>query len=167
VQVENRIDGIVNFPEDLEKPTVKKFDVLGWVMGVSLSGPMSDRQRKILGQQVYDELMVLPEVKKVMLWGVDDYEIAVEVKEDRLREFNLTLGEVAQVLRASSLDLPAGIIRAEAGNVLVRTQGKAYVGDEFDKYYLAMWLISKTVLLRLIILFDLIVKKRSTLVSFR
>jgi multidrug efflux pump subunit AcrB len=136
VQVENRIDGIVNFPEDLEKPTVKKFDVFGWVMGVSLSGPMSDRQRKILGQQVYDELMVLPEVKKVMLWGVDDYEIAVEVKEDRLREFNLTLGEVAQVLRASSLDLPAGIIRAEAGNVLVRTQGKAYVGDEFAKIVL-------------------------------
>ena len=131
VQVENRIDGIVNFPEDLEKPTVKKFDFFGWVMGVSLSGPMSDRQRKILGQQVYDELMALPEVKKVILWGVDDYEIAVEVKEDRLREFNLTLGEVAQVLRASSLDLPAGIIRAEAGNVLVRTQGKAHVGDEF------------------------------------
>jgi multidrug efflux pump subunit AcrB len=131
VQVENRIDGIVNFPSDLEKPTVKKFDFFGWVMGVSISGPMGDRQRKILGQQVYDEIMALPEVKKVMLWGVDDYEIAVEVKEDRLRELNLTLAEVAQVLRASSLDLPAGIIRAEAGNVLVRTQGKAYVGDEF------------------------------------
>ena len=131
VQVENRIDGIVNFPEDLEKPTVKKADFFGWVMGVSVSGPMDVRQRKILGQQVYDDLMALPEVKKVFLWGVDNYEISIEVKEARLRELNLTLGEVAQVLRASSLDLPAGIIRAEAGNVLVRTQGKAYVGAEF------------------------------------
>ncbi|MFQ3223121.1 MAG: multidrug efflux pump subunit AcrB, partial [Porticoccaceae bacterium] len=49
VQVENRIDGIVNFPEDLEKPTVKKADFFGWVMGVSVSGPMDVRQRKILG----------------------------------------------------------------------------------------------------------------------
>ena len=52
------------------------------------------------------------------------------MQEDRLREYNLTLNEVAQVLRNSSLDLPAGMIRSAEGNVLVRTQGKAYTGEE-------------------------------------
>jgi multidrug efflux pump subunit AcrB len=78
-----------------------------------------------------DELLLLDEIKNLMLWGVDDYEISIELKEDRLREFNLTLAEVANVLRNSSIDLPAGMIRAAQGNILVRTQGKAYTGEAF------------------------------------
>lgn len=129
--VENRIDSIINLSDDLEKPTVKRIDNYGWALGVAVSGEMDERTRKEMGQQMYDEIMELPEVKRAQLWGVDDYEISIEVKESRLREFNLTLAEVAQVLRSSSLDLPAGMIKAANGNVLVRTQGKAYTGDDF------------------------------------
>ena len=53
---------------------------------VAVSGPLDEFQRKHLGQEIRDELLALPEVKKAILWGVDDYEIAIEVREDRLRE---------------------------------------------------------------------------------
>ena len=131
VQVENRIDSIVNFPKDIEKPNVSRVDMFGWVINVTVSGAMNERVRKELGQQIRDELMDLPEVKRAILWGTDDYEISIEVKENRLRELDLTLAEVARVLRESSIDLPAGMIKAENGNVLVRTQGKAYRGEDF------------------------------------
>ncbi|MGB0449042.1 MAG: efflux RND transporter permease subunit [Porticoccaceae bacterium] len=130
-QVENRIDSIVNFPQDLEKPNVSRAENFGWVINVNVSGAMNERIRKELGQEIRDELLDLPDIKRAILWGTDDYEIAIEVKEDRLRELDLTLAEVAQVLRQSSIDLPAGMIRAENGNVLVRTQGKAYRGEDF------------------------------------
>jgi len=130
-RVEDRISGILNFPEGLEKPSVSKFENMGWVSGVAVSGDLDKFQRKRLGQEIRDELLSLPEVKKVILWGVDDYEIAIEVKEERLRELNMTLSEVAHVLRESSLDLPAGMIRSDTGNILVRTQGKAYTGEQF------------------------------------
>ena len=132
-QVENRIDSIVNFPDDMERPTVSRttMDEARWVMGVAVYGDMDERTRKIMGQEMRDELLLLPEIKKIILWGVDPYEISIEVQEDRLREYNLTLNEVAQVLRNSSLDVPAGMIRTSAGNVLVRTQGKAYTGESF------------------------------------
>jgi len=135
-RVEDRISGILNFPDDLEKPSVSKFEDISWVTGVAVSGPLDEFQRKRLGQEIRDELLELPEVKKAILWGVDDYEIAIEVKEYRLRELNMTLGEVAQVLRESSLDLPAGMIRSANGNILVRTQGKAYSGEEFENIVL-------------------------------
>ena len=130
-RVEDRISGILNFPEDLEKPSVSKLEDISWVTGVAVSGTLDKFQRKRLGQEIRDELLALPEVKKVMLWGVDDYEIAIEIKEERLRELNMTLSEVSQVLRQSSLDLPAGMIRSDTGNILVRTQGKAYTGEQF------------------------------------
>ena len=129
--VENRIDSIVNLPVNLEKPTVKRVDNYAWALGIAVSGDMDQRTRKEMGQQMFDEVQALPEVKRAILWGDGDYEISIEVKETRLRELNLTLAEVAQVLRNSSVDLPAGMIQASNGNVLLRTQGKSYSGAEF------------------------------------
>jgi len=135
-QVENRIDGITNLPDDLEKPTVKRVERNLWAMGVAIYGEMSELEKKVLGDEIYDELLALPEVKELGLWGAGTYEISIEVRENRLRELNLTLAEVASAVRSSSLDLPAGIIRTEAGNVLVRTEGKAYVGKDFESIVL-------------------------------
>ena len=131
-QVENRIDGITNLPDDLEKPTVQRVQQNLWAMGVAVYGDMTERQKKLVGDEVYDELLALGPVKEVQLWGAGKYEISIEVREDRLKELNLTLTEVAAAVRASSLDLPAGIIRTDSGNVLVRTEGKSYYGSDFE-----------------------------------
>ncbi len=130
-QVKNRMDSIVNFPQHLETPTIIQVEPEKWVIGVAVSGDIDARNRKVLGQQMRDELLALPEVKKVKLWGVKDYEIAIEVSEQRLRELNLTLDEVARTLRLSSLDLPAGMIKTQGGNLLLRTEGKAQRGEDY------------------------------------
>ncbi|MDA8866562.1 efflux RND transporter permease subunit [Porticoccaceae bacterium] len=135
-RIEDRISSILNFPDDLEKPSVSKFEDISWVTGVAVSGPLDEFQRKELGQEIRDELLELSQVKKVILWGVDDYEISIEVKEQRLRELNMTLAEVARAVRESSLDLPAGMIRSDSGNILVRTEGKAYSGEQFENLVL-------------------------------
>ena len=131
-QVENRIDGITNLPDDLEKPTVQRVQQNLWALGVAVYGDMTDRQKKLVGDEIYDELLELPPVKEVQLWGAGKYEISIEVREDRLKELNLTLAEVASAVRSSSLDLPAGMIRTVAGNVLIRTEGKSYYGSDYD-----------------------------------
>ena len=135
-QIENRIDSITNLPDDLEKPMVQRIERNLWATGIAVYGDMTKREKKVIGEEVYNELLALPEVKEVQLWGAGTYEISIEVKEARLRELNLTLSEVASAVRASSMDLPAGIIRTEAGNVLVRTEGKAYIGADFENIVL-------------------------------
>ncbi len=132
-QIENRIDGITNLPDDLEKPTVQRVQQNLWALGVAVYGDMTERQKKLVGDEIYDELLELAPVKEVQLWGAGRYEISIEVREDRLKELNLTLAEIAAAVRASSLDLPAGMIRTANGNVLVRTEGKSYYGSDFEK----------------------------------
>ena len=129
--VENRVDAITNFPEDIENPRIQRLDTNMWAMGVSVYGNMTDSQKKSLGDEIFNELLAMPEVKELRLWGAGDYEISIEVKEDQLRALNLTLSEVASAVRQSSLDLPAGVIRTASGNILVRTEGKAYTGPDF------------------------------------
>ena len=130
---EGRIDGIVNFPMDMEKPQIQRVLKNFWAVGLTVHGNMTQQEKKILGEEIYDELLQLPEIKEVQLWGAGKHEISIEVDEARLRAFNLTLQEVADAVRASSLDLPAGIIRTDNGNVQLRTEGKSYFGEDFEK----------------------------------
>jgi multidrug efflux pump subunit AcrB len=44
----------------------------------------------------------------------------------------MTLSEVALALRRGSLDLPAGSIRADSGDIQLRTKGQAYTGIDFE-----------------------------------
>jgi len=131
-RIENRIDGITNLPQDLEKPQIKRVAQNLWALGVSVYGPMTQKQKKNIGDEIYDDLLALSSVKEVQLWGAGTYEISIEVDENRLRALNLTLAEVASAVRQSSLDMPAGMIRTNAGNLLVRTEGKAYRGEDFS-----------------------------------
>ena len=50
-QVENRIDSIVDLPDDMEKPTIKKLDSNIWAMGVVVHGELTKPERKALGDQ--------------------------------------------------------------------------------------------------------------------
>ena len=66
-----------------------------------------------------DELLILPEVSKVELEGAADYEIGIEVDEDALRRFGLSFEQVARVVRGFSINLPAGSIKSDTGEILL------------------------------------------------
>ena len=67
--IENRIDGITNFPDDLEKPSVQRSKNNSWAMGVSVYGDMTERQKKLLGDQVFDELQALARGQRTAALG--------------------------------------------------------------------------------------------------
>ena len=85
-----------------------------------------------MAERVRDDLAAMPEISIVELANARPYEIAVEVSEQSLRRHGLTFDDVAQAVRQSSLDLPAGSVKTEGGEILLRTKGQAYVRDEFE-----------------------------------
>ena len=58
-------------------------------------------------------------------------EISIEVSEQTLRRLGLTFDQVADAVRRTSLDMPGGSIKAEGGEILLRTQEQAYRGADF------------------------------------
>ncbi|MYJ76497.1 MAG: efflux RND transporter permease subunit, partial [Gammaproteobacteria bacterium] len=86
-----------------------------------------------LGAEDLEEaLLSLPAVSLVSLSGARDYEIAIEVREQDLRRFGLTIDRVAAAIRRSSLNLSSGELRTDAGDVLLRTNLKRERGEEFE-----------------------------------
>ncbi len=130
--LKNRIDAIQFFPEEAEKPIINQPELLFPALTLQLSGELDERSMKTLAEDIRRELLALPEVTAVDIVGARDYEISIEISEQLLREYHLTLGEVANIIARSSLDLPAGSVRTEHGDIALRTIGQAYVQSDFE-----------------------------------
>ncbi len=130
--IKARVDAISTFPADSERPVVYVPEIRRDVITVVVSGNLTERELRRAAEQIRDELSNLPEISQVDLNGVRPYEISIEVSEETLRQYGLTLAGVAEAVRRTSLDLAAGAVRTEAGEILIRTQGQARVGEEFE-----------------------------------
>ena len=128
-----RVDAIPNFPALAEKPVIQHDDSFHSVITVILSAEMAERDLNRLAEQIRDDIASLPGISHAELTGVRSYEISIEISEETLRKYNLTLGTVSDAIRESALDLPAGVVQTEAGDVSIRTKGRAYTGDDYAK----------------------------------
>ena len=134
--VKTRVDGIINFPVDAEPASVSRTLIRNDALRVEVYGDIDPVSQKELAQQIREELLALPDITAVRMAGDRPYEIGIEVSENTLLKYGLTLDQIAQRIRASSLDLPAGSIDTEGGEILVRTQALAYNYQDFDKIVL-------------------------------
>jgi multidrug efflux pump subunit AcrB len=130
--VKNRVDAIETFPQEAEKPIITLVAAERTVVEIAVTGPSDERELKSIAQQVRDDLAALPGITRVDVSGVRPYEISIEISEATLRRYGLSFDEVANAVRAASLDLPGGAIKTESGEVLLRTEGQAYRGSEFE-----------------------------------
>jgi len=146
-EVKAEIDSISTFPDGMERPKVERIKQSQEVMYISLYGDVSQRQLKDMGLKIHDELLQLPFVSNTEFYGGLDYEIAIEVSKDKLREFGLNFNDVAAAVRGSSRNMSAGQIRAENGYINLRVQNQAYVGYEFENIPLITLEDGSTILL--------------------
>ncbi len=130
-EVKSRVDTI-DFG-DAEDPVTAELTLRQHVVHVAVAGDAPERTLKEIAQEVRDEINELPEVSQVSLSGVREYEISVEVSEESLRRHQLTLARVAQAIRDSSFDLPAGSVKTPAGETTIRLMGQLYWAEEFKK----------------------------------
>ncbi len=131
-EVKSRVDAIPTFPANTEKPVVSRTRFEQQVVLLTVYGEVPERTLKEFAKQVRNEVVTLPGITRAEILGSRDYEVSIEVSEYTLQKYDLTLAEVADAVRKGSLDLPAGAIRSDAGDIQVRTKGQAYVGRDFE-----------------------------------
>ena len=152
--IKTRVDAIDNFAEEAEKPVVEELLVKNQVLSIAISADTDEATLQNIAEKVRDDLLVykMPpapdfwtrlkrgaydalsgeaKITQITIAGARNYEVSIEVSENTLRAQGLTLESVANAVRASSLDLPAGSVRTDAGEVLIRTQAKSYTAADF------------------------------------
>ncbi len=135
-EVKTRVDAISTFPALTEKAVIYKQEPDNPVVMIAIHGDMDPFARKAIAQEVRDELMALSSVNKVVYFGDRPFEISIEVSEQTLRQYGLTMSEVSQAVKDSSVDMPGGTIKSEGGDILLRTKGQVYTGSDFGQLVL-------------------------------
>jgi multidrug efflux pump subunit AcrB len=131
-EIKSRVDAINNLPIETEKPNVSKVAFTRRVLQIAVFGDATERQLKELGRELRDKIAAKEGISQVAVEYTRPYEISVEVSEETLRRYGLTLQQVAQSIRTGALDMPGGTLKTENGEILIRTMGQAYLGAEFS-----------------------------------
>ena len=129
--VKSEVDRIRTFPKEAEKPVVRLMTRKNQVINLALYGDAPEATIKYLAEKIKDDLTNKPGITLVDLFGVRRSEIHIDISEKTLRQFGLTLSQVASLVQRASLDLPAGNIKSEEGTILIRTKGRRYSASDY------------------------------------
>ncbi len=129
--LKNEVDRITTFPEDAEEPVTTLDAHRRGVLTLALFGDARETTLRELGEQVRDALLQDANITQVDLDNVRPLEISIEIPQENLRRYNLTLQQVASALKSKSLDVPGGGVKTQGGEILVRVTERRNLGREF------------------------------------
>ncbi|MFK7930744.1 MAG: efflux RND transporter permease subunit [Myxococcota bacterium] len=130
-EVKNAVDRITSFPEDAEEPSASLLSVRRRVISMFLSGDQDLATLQAIAEDARAKLIAGNGVTYVDVRGVPPLEVSIEIPQETLQQYGLTLDEVALRVRASSVELPAGGVDTAGGEILVKVDDRRRSADEF------------------------------------
>jgi multidrug efflux pump subunit AcrB len=115
-----------DFPDDAEEPTMTIIrSGLLPVLKIGLySNKASYREIRKWADVLEKLLLDIDGISSVSKQGYFDREFLVSVLPKRLKEFNITLGQIVNILKLKNVSIPAGSLEAPTNEYLVRTVGE-------------------------------------------
>jgi len=117
---------LAELPEDVKSPSLGKFsfDDLP-IIRLGVSAHMNGTELyDLVEQRIQPNLAKIPGVAQTNLLGGEEREIRVNVDNEKLQAYRLSLPQLVQLIESSNLDFPTGKIRTQEEQVLIRLAGK-------------------------------------------
>ncbi len=116
-------------PEGVERPVVFKFDITQIPIlyyGITSSDEHRSLRslKSVINDMMKDKLQQIDGVATVNIWGGEDREILLEVDKTKLELYGITLNEIVTKLQLENINLPAGNIKEQHKEYILRTVGK-------------------------------------------
>lgn len=131
--IKQEVDRISTFPDDAEDPVVTLVARKSNVLQVTLYGDVSDHALRELAEHTRDRLLQDKEISQVNILGGRDFEVSVDISQQTLRTYGLSLSDVAARIKAASIELPGGKIRTSGGEILLRLKDRSDWAKEFAR----------------------------------
>ena len=133
-EIKLRVDSINNLPRDAYRPVVNRWQNEQQTYLMAVHGDIDRRELQRIAEDIRDEIAAtVPEAQLVNTQSRLSEEVAIEVSEEALRRYNLTFNEVAQAIRATSLNTSAGQVRTAQGTVNITSRQLADTAEDFEQ----------------------------------
>ncbi len=126
------------FPDGVKEPEINKVDINSFPILRVASRSKMEPQRfyQFMKDTIKPRLEQIEGVSVVELVGGKQREIRVEVDNEKLRHYNLSIQQVSQALTLENLDFPTGSIQQKDRKYTVRVAGKFQALSEVENLIL-------------------------------
>ncbi len=132
-EIKIRVDQINNLPQAAFQPQVTRWEQRNWYLGLAVHGDVEPQTLRSIGRRVRNEIARLPGGELAVLQGSLEQQVSIEVSEDAMRRFGLSLGDIANAVRQSSLNSSGGRIESPVGDVAIMARNLSDTADEFGE----------------------------------
>jgi multidrug efflux pump subunit AcrB len=129
--VKNSVDRVPSFPSGMEPPVIAKVESIRPTISFTLNGeniPLATLKQ--YARAVENDLRGIDGISQVVLSGFPAEEIAISVRENDLRAYNLSFQDVANAVSSANILITGGNIKTSAEDYLIRARNRSYHGNE-------------------------------------
>lgn len=129
--VRTEIDAITDFPDQAEDPVVKQLGRTDFVATVVVTGVASKPGLKAYAENLKRRMLRYGGIPKIEIKGFSDHHIRIELPDAVIRQYGISISDVARAVQRQSLDLPSGTLQTRDQDLLIRVADERKTPDDF------------------------------------
>jgi HAE1 family hydrophobic/amphiphilic exporter-1 len=129
--VRTEIDAITDFPDQAEDPVVKQLGRTDFVATVVVTGVASKPDLKAYAENLKKRMLRHGGIPKIEIKGFSDHHIRIELPDAVIRQYGISISDVARAIQRQSLDLPSGTLQTRDQDLLIRVADERKTPDDF------------------------------------
>jgi len=114
------IDAIDDFPDQIETPLIEEMGRTDPVAAIAITGINDPVVLKAYADDVKLRLLASARIANVTIDGFSEHQIRVEIPAQRLRQFGLSLADIATAMANQSISSPVGRLEGPREDILLR-----------------------------------------------
>lgn len=129
--IKTAIDAIQNFPDNVEDPVIIQLGRVNAVASIAITADkLTASELKALAEYYRDQLLANPDIPIVTLEGFSVHQLQVLIRPDALKKYQLSVQDVANLISAQALELPAGTLETTETYYQIRFDNARKTVDE-------------------------------------
>lgn len=140
--VENAVNSINSFPLGAEQPIIRRLKSSGMastVASVGVSAKKDDAsivELTDIATKVERDLLNTKTITQIEKNGFPEKEIAINVRENDLLRYNISMQEISLAISSKNIDITTGIIRGGVQELNIRSNNRGTTAEEIEKIVL-------------------------------
>ncbi|WP_203362135.1 efflux RND transporter permease subunit [Bacillus sp. REN10] len=126
-------------PDEASKPQFFKFDPSQFpIIQLSLQSTDNEENLKKLASDLEKDLTTVEGVASVSVTGSLEKEVRIELKEEKLKKYNLAQSDVVQLIQANNISLPGDTVESNGMSLTTRIVSQLTSVDEMKQLVLTV-----------------------------
>ncbi len=129
--IKTEVEAIQNFPDNIEQPVIKQLGRINRVSDIAItSEQLTLTELKALAEYYRDQLVAMPQIPIVRIEGFSTHQLQILVHPDTQKKYNLSVQDIANLVAAQALELPAGTLKTTATDYQIRFDNVRKTAEE-------------------------------------